>query len=157
MPSLNNAKVHRGGRTARFLVLETGQVDLTSTAQSIRFHHFLNSKGGGQTEVALDVGPKDFPQVIEMMIKVDRQGTMSAIAAELLRQVDLQPVHDAKMAALARDSVRSAAQQKYNAAPHGDDDTERLILNSVTKLIKDIEADKQSASVGSCTLHVAQG
>jgi hypothetical protein len=114
-------------------------VDLQSTSDSFQLNFAMDSKGGGTTIVRMDVGPTDFPQILQSMTAADRQAAMTAMSAELARQVDAQPAHDAKTRTDAREAVRRLAQEKYAAAPSGNDETERFIFQSVKKLLAEIE------------------
>ncbi len=155
MTKLNDAKIYRGGRTARTYRLETEQATLETGNNCIRLLFSMSSKGGGTTDVNAEIGVEGFPQIIEIMAKIDRQRTMSAMAGELAKQIEQQPDLDAKTATVGRESVRRAAQQKFDAAPYGDDDSERFVLQSVAKLITDFEAEGEDTSSKPFNLRMA--
>lgn len=99
----------------------------------------MDSKGGGVTNVHLNIGAEDFEALLATMVRADRQQAMNALATELARQVAQQPEYDAKTAAAGRDAVRQLAHDKFMAAPSDDDGTERFVATQVKKLIAEIE------------------
>jgi hypothetical protein len=156
MAGLNDTRIYRGGRTARAYRLETKQASLAAGKGCMRLLFSLSSKGGGTTDVNAEIGKEDFPQLIAIMTEIDRQLTMSAMATEMAKQIEQQPILDAQTAAVGRDSIRRAAQEKYNAAPYGDDDSEQFVLQSVTKLISEIEEKAKGATLKSLNLRVVE-
>jgi hypothetical protein len=62
----------------------------------------MSSKGGGQTDVQMEIRPDDFTTLIELMCLVDRQAAMEALSAELSRQIGTQPQRDENAASTAR-------------------------------------------------------
>lgn len=153
---LEHAKVYRGGVTAHSMRHETSKVTVAAKDGSLRFSFLMDSKGGGTTRVWLEVGPEDFPAVVQTMPEVDRQAAMAAMSTVLMEQIAEQPEHDARNTAEGRHAVVRAAQEKYVAAPAGSDDAERFIKQSVEKLVKDLEQAEDAAKTTSKTTGEAQ-
>src|SRR5690606_1935110 len=138
--SLDSTSLHRGGATARQLYRESGDVEIETWDDTVQLRFSMGSKGGGVTVVHLNIGSSDFAAMLETMVEADRQAAMSAMSAELARQVGKQPLHDVKTASEARTSVLNAAHDKYIEAPAGNDEAEGFIYKQVEKLISELEA-----------------
>jgi hypothetical protein len=89
MTELNHTTVWRGGVTAKYWYGAINYVSISS-ASELRFRFTMPSKGGGDTNVEMQVGPEDFPTILEAMMLVDRQAAMEAMSIELSRQVSAQ-------------------------------------------------------------------
>lgn len=142
---LKAASVERGGVTARYVTLETREVelDLNGNGKAVRFEFCLNSKGGGETQVYLNVGASDLSSILEKMAKVDRQATMAAMATELARQVGEQPSHDAKNETQGRYSVIFEAESEHFNAPKEKKDFENFVVQRVRRLVEKLEEEEE--------------
>ena len=66
MPQLNHSKVYRGGVTARSYSRENSQCSASVDARdgTLQIQFYLASKGGGTTQVLLQIGKEDFQAII---------------------------------------------------------------------------------------------
>jgi hypothetical protein len=142
MPELKASTVRRGGITANrwYGTIYSVAVNAASELQ-IRFS--MASKGGGYTDVQVEIPPDDFQTILEMMSLVDRQVAMEAMSAELSRQIKTQPERDEKTIDSARDEIQQLAWAKYLAKPSGDDKHEHLVNSAVKDLILEIKNKKK--------------
>jgi hypothetical protein len=143
MPALKGTTVRRGGVSARYWY-ETIRSVAVSAASELRLSFSMSSKGGGYTQVQMEIRPEDFSTIVEMMSLVDRQAAMEAMAAELTRQVATQPMRDEQAveqaSRQARSEVQELARQKYLSKPSGEDDYERTVNIGVRQIISEIES-----------------
>jgi hypothetical protein len=135
---LQDTIVRRAGVTARQWNLETREVRCGAEGKRIEFLCQISSKGGGTTEVLIQIGAQDFATIIATMCESDRQSAMAAMAAELVREIVQQPSRDAALAQEARKAVVDLAQKKVWQAPAADNDAQRLICNGVKKLVEEL-------------------
>jgi len=63
---------------------------------------------------------------------------MQAMSLEISRQIQTQPERDTKTGADARSAMYQLASEKYLEKPYGEDDNERLIMQGVAALNKEI-------------------
>jgi hypothetical protein len=141
MPALKGTTVRRGGVTARYWYESISSVSINASSQ-INIGFSMDSKGGGQTQVQMEIGPEDFPTLLQMMSLVNRQAAMEAMSTELARQVQTQPERNIELARAARAEVHELATTKFMAKPYGEDEQERIVQTEVGKLIAEIEKPK---------------
>lgn len=67
MPALKHATVSRSGVTVNHYNFETSKASVSATDDWLRFHFVMASKGGGNTDVQLEVGALDFPLVLKLI------------------------------------------------------------------------------------------
>ncbi len=143
MPQLKETIVKRGGVTAHYWY-ETIHYVAVGAASELRLSFSMASKGGGTTQVQMQIRPRDFSTIIEMMSLVDRQATMEAISTELARQIQTQPERDAKAIEGAKkqagEAIQQLASQKYLSKPRGEDEREAIVSTGVRALIAEIES-----------------
>jgi hypothetical protein len=137
MTVLTDSQARRGGATAQRWYETVDTVNLHA-ANAIRIKFSIAGNKGGVTEVEVDIGPNDFSTLLETMCIVDRQAAMQAMSVELARQIQTQPERDAKTAADARSAVHDLALEKFHEKPYGEDENERLIMQGVAALNKEI-------------------
>ena len=139
---LKGTRVQRGGVTARRWYETIPFVRLTA-ATELQISFSIDSKGGGQTQLQLEIGPEDFPTLVEAMSLVDRQAAMQAMAAELSRQIATQPERNQRL--LRRTESKTGqrivelARQKYQNKPVGEDERERIVLDGVSELLAELK------------------
>jgi len=138
MTLLKDAKVRRGGVTAHYWYETIDHVDLAAKdALHLRFS--MASKGGGHTQVQMEIGPEGFPTLLEMMSIVDREAAMLAMAQELSRQIATQSERNHRLVSNTRSAVAeeilNAARNNFLAKPPGQDGEERTIFGGVRKII----------------------
>ncbi|QDF38147.1 hypothetical protein FJN17_11530 [Bradyrhizobium symbiodeficiens] len=138
MTVLTDSQARRGGATASRWYETVDTVSLTATT-AIRIKFNIAGNNSGTTEVEVDIGPNDFPTLLETMCIVNRQAAMGAMSVELARQIQTQPERDAKIAKAARLKLGELADQKYYAKPAGDDEHERIVMVGVEALNKEID------------------
>ncbi len=141
MPALKDTAVRRGGVTARHWYETIRSVAISAAAQ-INIGFSMDSKGGGRTQIQMEIGPEDFPTLLQMMSIVNRQSAMEAMSAELARQVQTQPGRNAEVARIARTELQKLATAKFMAKPHGEDGRERIVHLGITELITELEKPK---------------
>jgi hypothetical protein len=146
MPKLSSSKVYRAGRTARSWNYETDSVSVGTAKSAARLNFNLSSKGGGITEVQLEIGAQDFPAVIRTMLFANRTTTMQAIAAALATELANQSEQDRLIKRRARESVVEAADLAFSQAPAGKDHAERLTRDVVSQLVAQLNAADEPAS-----------
>ena len=141
MPALKGTTVRRGGVTARYWYETINSVSISAASQ-INIAFSMDSKGGGRTQVQMEIGPEDFPTLVQMMSLVDRQAAMEAMASELARQVQTQPARNLETASAARAEIQQLALRKYSAKLFGEDEKERTVHAGIGRLIAEIEKPK---------------
>jgi hypothetical protein len=140
MTALTDTVVRRGGSTARQWYQTVHSVGVRA-ADGLRITFSISGNKGGQTDIQMDIGPKDFPTLVEAMCLVDRQAAMEAMASEISRQVQTQPERDNALADKAITDLQNLAQDKYNRKPHGQDEQEKIVLDGVKALVAEIKAE----------------
>lgn len=88
MGKLTNVRVWRGGLMSRYLYEEPGSVSCEGHKLSRRLgvpcvtiNHCLASKGGGITDVYIDIGKEAFEALMLEMLKADREAALTAFAS----------------------------------------------------------------------------
>jgi hypothetical protein len=132
MTALTNTQARRGGATARRWYETVDSVNV-SAAGAIRLKFSISGNNAGTTELEVDIGPNDFPTLLETMCIVDRQATMAAMSMELARQIQTQPERDAKTAKDARAELVDLAETKFYLKI-GDDENERIMMDGTKAL-----------------------
>jgi hypothetical protein len=140
MAVLTDARARRGGATATRWYETVNTVNLDA-ADAIRIKFGISGNNAGTTEVEVDIGPADFPTLLETMCLVDRQAAMQAMSIELSRQIQTQPERDAKTASDARSAVYELAFDKYYSKPSGQDEVEKIVMDGVAALNKEIAGE----------------
>jgi hypothetical protein len=88
----------------------------------------------------MDIGPRDFPTLVEAMCLVNRQAAMEAMASELSRQIQTQPERDSGLVEKAMTNLQDLAQDKYCQKPLGEDEKEKIVLDGVKALVEELKA-----------------
>jgi hypothetical protein len=151
MPALKGTTVRRGGVTAQYWY-ETIRFVAISAASELRISFSMSSKGGGRTQVQMEIRPDDFPTILEMMTLVDQQAAMEAMSEELARQVGLQRERDARSVTETSKRVEEASKRareeilrRANSKSLSkmlqckDDERERIVRDGVREIISEIE------------------
>jgi len=146
MQKLRSAKIYRAGRTARTWNYESDDAKIGTVKEAVRVNFNLNSKGGGVTEVQLQIGAQDFAVLVSVMLSADRGAAMQVIAAALAGEVAKQPDFDRQAIRRGRESVREAAELAYSQAPSGKDHAERLTRDVVDQLVAQLDSADEPAS-----------
>lgn len=88
MIELPNTQVWRGGISSNYVNKESSSVRCQGRTHNSRqgepcitLVHNLASKGGGTTQVIIDIGPQGFEGLIREMMIADREATRRAFAA----------------------------------------------------------------------------
>ena len=148
MTKLNNAKVYRGGQTARGLD-EVKQPNVSlygSILGRISFDFSLPSKGGGITKVRIEIGPDDFYSLAAAMTEAHREHSMLVMAKTLSRKLAEQPELDQMLMRSGRNSVVKAAKDACKKAPASHNHAERLTHEMVQQLVEQLnEPDEKKA------------
>ena len=147
--NLSATTVYRGGRTARVWAGETKRVALAHYKDGAAFSFSLPSKGGGITEICMEVGSADFRHIVSTLLRGDRRTAMREMASALARELEQQTDHDRAVARVARDSVLEAARKAYAKAPKGRNHAERLTRDMVQELVEQL--DEADESIGDAT------
>ena len=84
---LKNSRVLRGGASASRLQVEKTTLLISSDDEDdgVYFSFSIASKGGGKTDVRVEVGSDDFQEVLEAMSAVNPRLAASLYASELNR------------------------------------------------------------------------
>jgi hypothetical protein len=64
---LQHSRVFRGGVTARLLDYETSDIRVFNKGDRLEVEFFIDSKGGGQTNLLVEISEKDFPILVKAM------------------------------------------------------------------------------------------
>ena len=149
MPQLKHSRVFRAGLTAPSLNFETStcsaSVNMRDESLDIRFN--LASKGGGTTQVVVEIGKGDFQASLhEIASKLPESvGGLTDCAAiankknlELLQ--DARKVHDnekerAKRLVGELEAVEEFVSDKYYEAPVGQDQKEEQIRDKLQEVM----------------------
>ncbi len=145
MEKLVNSQVFRSGQTARSWNAGTHEVKVQGDPPShVVFRFDLSSKGGGVTEIKLEVGTKDFPALLAAMVSADRTAAMLQMANTLANEVQRQPECDEATAKRARRSVLDAAKEAVMHAPKGPKHAENLVRDKVREWVHELNDDDGS-------------
>lgn len=146
---LRKTVVRRSGQTARYWTNEPTavrlRVDHGDGTSALILSFKLNSKGGGRTEVEVEVGPEDFADVVSAMADRSRAAAMTAMTTELAKQVAAQAEFDGYAAARARQDMVNLAKQKVEAAGDDDRDAKTLVHKQVRRLAQELEDAAEAA------------
>jgi len=145
MTLLAHSQARRGGATASRWY-ETVDTVNVHAAGAIRIKFSISGNNNGETEVEVDIGPSDFPTLLETMCIVDRQAAMAAMSVELARQIQTQPERAAKTTQAARSELVELAENKYYAKPMGDDENGRIVMEGVAALNKELSESQKASS-----------
>jgi hypothetical protein len=144
---LTHSSVRRSGVTSRYWSPGTDEVDLSSTPRSLSVRFHIDSKGGGQTEIELNVRPKDFPALLRAMSDTNREATIHAVGEELARQIAEQPQRDRRLANYVRQNLIDLAKEKYETAGAGEDHEAKALFYGIRRLIEEqIRNEERSAA-----------
>lgn len=146
MKELPGTIVHRGGVTSpRWSGTIRAVTIRAAEAAELWLGFTMPSKGGGDTEVRVEIKPEGFATLIQQMCAIDRQTTMEAMVAELARQVRAAPERERKVVDDARNELKRAVQEKAarKCLPTrpGQPDTAseaRIVLDGVRKLFAEV-------------------
>ncbi len=138
MPALKDTEVKRGGVTARRWSGTINSVEIDA-ASEIHLSFVMNSKGGGEFDVQVRIGPADFPTLVEVMSLVDRQAAMQAMSQELSRQVSVQPERNRKIRKRTAQLILEAAQKKYVKKPYGQDEQELTVRDGIEQILQEMK------------------
>lgn len=141
MPVLTDAEARRGGSTASRWYETVHNIRANAASAAIRLTFSISGNKGGTTDVEVDVGPNDFPTILELMSNVNRQAAMEAMTVELARQVQTQPERDKLTKKAGRDQVQQMAYDIYIDKPAGEDDNERIVKNGVTAIVAELSKE----------------
>jgi hypothetical protein len=143
MTALKETKVRRGGVTARHWY-ETIHTVAATASSELRISFSMDSKGGGRTQVQMEIGPQDFPTLLEMMSLVNRDAAMKAMSVEMARQIETQSERDARAVEAAsrkaRTEIQQAAMRKQFSKGFLKNEQERVVHSGVKEIIAEIEA-----------------
>lgn len=152
MPQLKSSKIYRGGVTAPNINFETStvsaSVNLRDESLDIRFN--LASKGGGTTQVVLEIGKGDFHILLqEIASKLPESvGVLTDCASiankrnlELLE--DARKVHDNERARARKlldelESVEEFVSEKYYATAVGEDEKEERAHGKLQEVMNEL-------------------
>jgi hypothetical protein len=71
MTKLDNSHILRAGRTASSFRFEAGDVTIgPGSTNSLHLYFSIASKGGGITDLSINIGSSDFDQLLDLMINV---------------------------------------------------------------------------------------
>jgi hypothetical protein len=143
---LTHSTVLRSGVTARYWLPGTDEVDLTSTPKSLSIRFHIDSKGGGQTEIELNIRPRDFSLLLRAMSDTNREATIQAVGEELARQIAEQPQRDRRLANFVRQNLIELAKEKYETARAGEDQDAKALLYGLRRLVEEqVRSEERSA------------
>ena len=152
MASLKNTKIYRGGVTAPYITFETSSCTFHANTKEggLDFRFNLASKGGGTTSVLLRVGTADLPEILNAVATnmPENVGVLSDCAA-IANKKNLRLLNEAR---LLKDDERARANslidkleevsgfvnEKYLAAPAGEDEKEAQVNELVTEIINSL-------------------
>ena len=83
MPRLQNSLVLRGGVTARHWSHGTSNIRVYGNTNGMSLSFKLASKGGGFTDIQATIDPSDFPEIVNQMMKSDRDGALRVMSAAI--------------------------------------------------------------------------
>lgn len=134
MSDLTGAKVRRGGVTANRWYDTINDVSIRS-ADTVRIRFVMASKGGGDTEVQLEIPPKGFPAILKAMAEVDREATLQAASLELARQLSSPTARQEAFNYEGESRVLDAARRKYRKKAGDDSEREQATYHDVGEIV----------------------
>ena len=82
--NLRDTIVKRGGKRWPRWYGETAEVSIRFLGnRKLGVGFDLPSKGGGDTQISVQIGPGDFPRLVQFMAMIDRQAALEAMSEEL--------------------------------------------------------------------------
>ena len=84
MHFLEHSEVLRSGRSTRYLTKEGTKIWASSTKDSwgknlVRLDFSIASKGGGTTNVFIDIDPRDFEDIVDCFVNCDRNSMLPVL------------------------------------------------------------------------------
>ena len=137
--NLSATAVSRNGRTVKGWTPGTNEVTLSASRKGVAFFFSIRSKGGGITDIKMEIGLADFRQVLSALLRADRRHAMYEMAGALAGELERQTEHDRKVARTARRAVLNAARRAYFQAPKDRNHDERLTRDMVRKLVEQLD------------------
>jgi hypothetical protein len=134
---LDNSTVKRAGVTAKYWTHGTNDIDLDVGMSAINLSFAIDSKGGGQTQIELEIRHEDFAVILATMSAANRQAALLAMCNELARCVKEHP--SLEQQAMERGQgvglvmVENAALEKFTASHFSSD--VYMIISEMTKEI----------------------
>jgi hypothetical protein len=136
---LPNARVRRGGSTAKRWYETINTVNLNYTTEELRINFSMSSKGGGDTDVQVEISPKDFPAIIEAMCAVNRQETLEAMSIEMTKQLASASARYKAFERKGELRILREARAKYRSKPRDKNENERMIYNAIEAIVYQTE------------------
>jgi hypothetical protein len=146
---LEDTKVYRCGKTAKSVNFETKKVRLSphgyngSVSKTVGLFVEIDSKGGGKTEIYVDIHEGDFARVVDALVAASPASALPAMAAAVARRLEAQPKYDAEIREGARTALVSKAKENLDSAASERDELERIVYRGVQRLADQVrEAEK---------------
>jgi hypothetical protein len=78
--------VDRGGMTANHWYESGIKAKTQVVGQDLKIRFHLDSKGGGQTDVCVNIGRASYQQLLELMLQCDFEHTVNSFGQSLVRR-----------------------------------------------------------------------
>ena len=138
MTQLQGTIVRCGGATARQWYETISDVHVKS-AERLRINFTMASKGGGNTDVQLEIPPASFSTILAAMSEVDREAALEAISLELSRQLSSEARRATVFKREGEYRVLQAARKRYRAKEPDKCEPEKTIYQGIAEIIGELE------------------
>lgn len=151
MIELKNATIHRGGVTSNYTSVETKSCRF-GVGNVMHFHFCLASKGGGTTQVCLEIGMGDLREILLAVVtEHPEQVSVLLECASIAGKKNLELLAEARHAekngrTRTKDQIKKLevvkefVRDKYIKAPSGEDKKESEANNLIGEVINDLYA-----------------
>jgi hypothetical protein len=143
MPSsyLPDAKVFRGGVTARRLILEAtaAQVSTSKPGSGVRNSFTLSSKGGGTIQVLFDYGSESYEAQIRAMVHNDRNAALAIMGKILAEELSESARREAAVIHGARRQLIDLADIEKMEAEGTDGAIATIVSEKIRDLVRKVD------------------
>ena len=137
---LPHSRLFRAGRTAKQWSVLSTELSMTARSRGLELAFGMPSKGGGITDVKIELDADDFYSLILEMVAAERQAALVAMTAILAQEIAAQPGRDDMLRRKGREDIRDAADRAWFSAPYNENGSQKLVRDSVRQFINEMKA-----------------
>ncbi|WP_375461406.1 hypothetical protein [uncultured Enterovirga sp.] len=83
MASLSKSNVLRAGVTAAYWSPGTSKISVSGSKLGVSANFIIASKGGGRTQIKVNINPEDFEHIVTEMMKSDPAKALKAMSTAI--------------------------------------------------------------------------
>lgn len=143
---LPDAKVYRGGVTARHIHLEPTHVQIQSspTGGGVSSSFTLSSKGGGTIFVRFDFGVGSYETVLRAMLENDRKAALVEMSKIVAEDMATLPAREATVRQSARAQIVEAATTRIEQSNGTDEAIATIVRDKLQEIVDNLEQEELS-------------